>query len=357
MEVTEYEHPDSWGAKGMNWGNPDPEKADYVMAIRAAIMERSAVLHRSVSSEVMRITPYRPVSRRALEACVSEIAAMVPGFVNTDFDEYEEDLSDYPKMWTYREIIQEQGCAVYEFANRWDFCRNGGPWLKAMKRILDKLTVIRCTSAYGSVVTRSGSRHDPPFGESIGDAMEQAKQATARNYSGSLDVTVYGWSGNTHWKWPKPKKDDDGGGSDDDDEEDKNGYCGYAQSQAYTITGITSWLVGRDFEVRLVARVGRSYDPVPYSSVLDVSVFDSGKTGFKEGTTYLEPVHITAGEKFEIKIGESDSIPKNSNVPKSEWDEDGKVIARHSCRIGYEAKVRGLLDYGVRGGFKFQEEG
>ena len=357
MEVTEYEMPDSWNAKGMNWGNPDPGRADYVMAIRQALLERAAVLHRSVSSELFRISPFRTVSRRALEACVREIRSMAESFVNTDWDEYEDDLSDYPKMWTYRDLVQSDGCNVYEFAKPYDFVRNGGQWLKAIRKAIDKLTVIRCRNAYGTVVTRSGTKHDPPFGESIGTAMELAMAATPRAYSGSLDVSVYGWSGNTHWKWPRPKKDDDGGGLDDDDEEDKNGYCGYAQSRSYTITSVSNWLVGRDCELLLATCAKRSYDPVPYSSILDVSTYDSGKAGIKEGTTFHDPIHVTSGKKLEIKIGDPDSIPKNSSVPTSEWDEDGNVIARHSCRIGYEATVRGLLDYGCRNGFRFQEEG
>lgn len=357
MEVIEYETPDSWNAKGMNWANPDPEKADYVMAIRQALLERAAVLHRSLSTEVLRITPYRAVSRQSLVACVSAIRSMAESFVNTDWDDYEDDLSDYPRMWTYRELVQLDGCNVYEFAKPYDFIRNGGQWLKAIRKAIDKLTVVRCGRAFGTVVTRSGTMHDPPFGESIGTAMDDAMKATPKRYSGSLDVSVYGWSGNTHWKWPMPKKDEGGGGlDDDDDEEDENGYCGYAQSRAYTITSVSNWLVGRDCELLLATCAKRSYDPVPYSSILDVSTYDSGGAGIKEGTTFHGPIHITSGKKLEIKIGDPDAIPRNSSVPTSEWDEDGVVIARHSCRIGYEATVKALLDYGCKNGFRFQEE-
>ena len=42
MEVIEYETPESWEDKGMNWNTPDPCNADYVMAIRQALMERCA---------------------------------------------------------------------------------------------------------------------------------------------------------------------------------------------------------------------------------------------------------------------------------------------------------------------------
>lgn len=355
MEVIEYEMPDSWGSKGMNWGSPDPGRIDYVMAIRLALIERAAVVRRSVSREVFDISPYRTVSRDALAACVYDVSRFAELFVNREFDDYAENLSDYPKMWTYRELVQGEGCGIYELPMLNDLVCNGAKWLKAMKRVLDKMTVIPCENAYGSTVVRSGTEHDPPFNDSINTAMEEAMKATPSRFSGSLSLSVYGWSGNTHWKWPMPKKEDDGGGLDDDDEEDENGYCGYAQSRAYTISSVTNRLVGRDCEVLLAACAKRSEDPVPYSSILDVSVFDSGKAGFKEGTSFLSPIHVTSGKKLEIKIGDPDSIPKNSNVPTSEWDEKGNPIARHSCKIGYEATVKGLLDYGVKNGFRFQE--
>ena len=55
MEVIEYETPESWEDKGMNWNTPDPANVDYVMAIRQAIMERCAALHASVDRRVFKI--------------------------------------------------------------------------------------------------------------------------------------------------------------------------------------------------------------------------------------------------------------------------------------------------------------
>ena len=358
MEVIEYETPDSWNAKGMNWENPDPERADYFMAIRGAIMERCAALHSSVRSEIMAMSPYKPVTRAGLSACVSQIVGFVSSFVNKDWDEYEDDLSDYPKMWTYRDLVECDGCELWKFAGPCDPCADVRGWLKAIRAALNKLTAIRAGNAKGTYVTRSGSEHDPPFSESIGNALSYAMRSTPRKFNGRLDsLSVYGWSGNTHWKWPMPKKDDDGGGGldDDDEDENKNGYCGYAQSQAYTITSVGSWLAGRDCELHIAAVAKGPEDPVPYSSVLDVATFDSGKAGFRKGTSFLDPVPIQWGKKLEIKIGDPDDIPKNASVPTSEWDEDGLAIRRHSCKIGYSAVVKCFLDYGVRNGFRFQE--
>ena len=345
MEVIEYEYPDSWNAKGMNWENPDVEKTDYVMALRQAVMERAAALHVSLDRDVFRISPMRAVSREALAAIVRAIHTLAPNFVNMEFADYKEDLSDFPKMWTYSDLIQEDGCELYEWAGVYSSCKVGGKWLKAMKNALNRLTVIKCQKMRGTVVTRSGSKHDPPFGESIGTAMSEAMENAHRaTYSGSFPLNVYGWSGNTHWCCPEK-----------DVEDSKDGYCGYAESRAFTVAHIENWLKDSEFDLVMAAKVARPTGPVPYSEVLDVSVFDSGKTGLKEGVAFLKPMHIKDASNLDLDLGDPDSIPKNSNAPSSEFDEDGHAVKRHSTKIGYSATIWGLMDYGVENGFKFRE--
>ena len=151
MAVIEYEMPDSWNAKGMDWNSPDPRKADYVMAIRQALMERCAALHTSVDSRVLKISPYKTVSRTAVAGILDTISRLARNFVNLDWEEFEEDYSDFPKMWTYGDLVQERNCRLYE------------------------------------------------------------------------------WIGNTHWKCPRPDYEGD-------PEYNKDGYCGYAMSQAYRVT-------------------------------------------------------------------------------------------------------------------------
>ena len=354
MEVIEYEYPDSWNAKGMNWENPNPECADYVMALRQAIMERAAVLHTTPDQEVFGVSPFRAVSRKALEAIVRSIHTLAPYFVNMGFDDYKEDLSDFPKMWTYADLIQEDGCELYEWSGRYTLCKDGGKWLRALKNAIDRLTVIKCQGIRGTSVTRSGSEHDPPFGDSIGTAMRLAMENDhLTRFSGRFPLDVYGWSGNTHWKCPDKDSEDSGGS--DDGVNHGNGYCGYAQSRAYTVTQMTNWLAGSEFDLIMAAKVERPTGPVPYSEVLDVSVFDSGKTGLKEGVGFLKPIHVKDATDLDIDFGDPDAIPKNSNVPSSEFDEDGHAVRRHSTKIGYSATIWGLMDYGVENGFKFRE--
>lgn len=116
-----------------------------------------------------------------------------------------------------------------------------------------------------------------------------------------------------------------------------------------------NWLKDGEFDLVMAAKVERPTGPVPYSQILDVSTFDSGSTGLKEGISFLSPRHIKDASDLELKLGDPDSIPKNSNVPSSEFDEDGNAITRHSTKIGYSATLWGLMDYGVENGFKFRE--
>ena len=117
MEVIEYEIPESWEDKGMNWNTPDPANADYVMAIREAIMERCAALHTGVDSRILRISPWKTISRDVVAGVVDTVSRIAGNFVNLDWEDFEEDYSDFPKMWTYGDLIQERNCRLYEYAS------------------------------------------------------------------------------------------------------------------------------------------------------------------------------------------------------------------------------------------------
>ena len=348
MEVIEYETPTSWDSKGMNWNTPDPSNADYVMAIRQALMERCAVLHTGVDSRVLRISPCKTVSRTAVAGIVDTIANLARNFVNLDWEEFEEDYSDFPKMWTYGDLVQERNCRLYEYASYGSLRENGGEWLKQIKNAIGHLTVIRAREVYGTSYSRSGSRHDPPFGQSIGDAMQQAMDnAKVSTFSGSFPSSVYAWSGNTHWKCPIPDYEGD-------PENNQDGYCGYAQGQAYRITAARNWLKDAQFDIFAAVLAERPTGPVPYSQQLDTSIFDSGSSGLREGFNWTERVHVKNPHSFKLLLGDIETIPKNGTVPSSEFDSDGNAIKRHSAKLGWVGKAWGFLDYGVEGGFKFR---
>jgi hypothetical protein len=204
--------------------------------------------------------------------------------------------------------------------------------------------------AYGTSYTRYGSRHDPPFGESIGDAMQEAMDnATIGPYAGQFPTSVYAWSGNTHWCCPRPDYEGD-------PEYNKDGYCGYAQSQAYLVTAARNWLAGAQFDIFAAVLTERPTGPVPYSQQLDTSIFDSGSSGYREGFNWTERVRVKSDKAFELPLGDPDTIPKNGTVPSSEFDSDGNAIKRHSAKLGWTGKVWGFLDYGVEGGFKFRSK-
>ena len=350
MEVIEYETPESWEDKGMNWNTPDPANADYVMAIRQAIMERCAALHRGVDRRVLRISPWKTVSRDVVAGVVNSLSSLAREFVNLGWEDFEEDWSDFPRMWTYGDLVQERDCRLWEYAPYGSLRENGGAWLKQVRNAIDRLTVIRAEAVRGTSYTRSGSRHDPPFGESIGDAMRQAMdEETVAAYDGGFPSSVYAWSGNTHWKCPRPNWEGDPADNQD-------GYCGYAQGLAYRITAVRSWLLGAEFDIFAAVLSERPTGPVPFSQQLDTSIFDGGSSGLREGFNWTDRVHVSDPFQFELTLGDIESIPKNGTVPSSEFDDEGNAIKRHSAKIGWTGRAWGFLDYGVEGGFYFRSK-
>jgi len=351
MEVIKYEEPTSWDDKGMNWNVPDPRNADYIMAIRQAIMERCAAAHISLPRDVAKISPWKTVSIRQVKAVVQAISSVAGSYFNKDFDEYKDDYSDFPKMWTYRDLILEEGCRLYEFAKTGDLCEMGGTWLKWIKNALDKLTVIRCPGAWGLSYTRSGSKHDPPFDESIGtamsDAMDDEKGFRTSKFT-SVPSSVYAWSGNTHWKCPIPDYEGD-------PEYNKDGYCGYAQSQSYTFTKIRSWLAEREVDFLAYALVTEPTGPVPYSQELATTIFDAGESRFKKGMN-VKKEHVDDPQEMEFDFGNVDSIPKNEVVPTSDFDDKGSATHRRSAKRGYVGKCWFFQDYGCENGFNFRSK-
>ena len=350
MEVIEYDMPTSWNSKGMDWNAPDPRRADYVMAIREALMERAAAAHQSLGSDVLAISPWKAVSMKSVKAVVSALSDLAPYFVNDGYSEYKEDWSDFPKMWTYRDLVMEEGCGIYAFAHFGQLLENGGEWLRLIRNAIDKLHVVKCQEAKGITYTRSGSVHDPPFDESIGGAMERAFAQGQPSESAftRLPSDFSAWSGNTHWKCPRPL--DEG---EEDWEGNVDGYCGYAEAKAHRIQRVRSWLKGREFDFRVFSLVTPPVGPVAYSQELATSVFDSGDTGYREGIRE-DSAHIEDPLDMDFQIGDVESIPKNEVVPQSDFDEEGTATHRRSAKRGYEGRFWALLDYQCENGFRFR---
>ena len=328
MALIEYEMPDSWNSKGMDWNSPDPRKADYVMAIRQALMERASAAHVQLSQDVVAISPWKIVSLKSVEAVVREISNLAPHFFNDGFTDYEEDWSDFPRMWTYRDLVMEEGCGIYRFAHFGQLLEGGGEWLRTIRCAIDKMHVVKCTDARGKTYSRSGSKHDPPFDESIGTAMSLAfgEGMPTEGTLTRMPTDFYAWSGNTHWKCPQPVED-----GQDDWEGNVDGYCGYAQSRSHRITKVRSWLAGRELDFRVYSLVSAPVGPVPYSQELATSVFDGGDGGFCEGMSESR-THVEDPLDMDFTIGDIDSIPQNEVVPTSDFDDQGRAIHRRSPR-------------------------
>ena len=350
MEVIgEYVIPDGWEAKGMNWNTPDPRNADYAMAIRQALFERCAATRWEPDPAVVRISPGKAVSRKAMIGAVETIWKIADSFVNMGWEEYEDDLSDFPRMWSYRDLVREPGCRLYEFAKYGSLAENGGEWLKQIRNAIDRLTVIRAKGAFSKVYDRAGAKHDPPFDESIGTAMQGAMSVQEKSvYDGPFPSAAYSWSGNTHWKCPDPDYE----GSHPEDNVD--GYCGYANSRAYRVIEVDSGVKDAEFDVFAAVIATEPKDPCGYSQVLEASVFDGGEMRLKKGLNWTDRIHAKDPCDVDLVIGDMESIPKNGIVPKSEFDGDGNPVLRRSAKRGWEGRVFGFVDYGVKGGFRFQ---
>jgi len=350
MEMMSYEEPTSWDDKGMNWNIPDPRRADYVMAIRNAIMERCAAVHTSLPREVMRISPWKPVTVSQVAGIVSAIEQIAYNFLNRDFDGYRDDWSDFPRMWQYEDLVKEDGCRLYEYAQPGDLCEMGGEWLKQIRNAIDKLTVVRCRDAWGTQYARYGMEHDPPFDKSIGTAMERAfddRTGLSQSRFDSAPTQIYAWSGNTHWKCPQPDREED--------ENNCNGYCGYATSVSYRFEKVRSWLADRELDFLAYALVTQPTGAVTYAKELTTSVFDAGESRFRRGLN-LKKAHVEDPLEMEFDFGNVDSIPKNEVVPTSDFDSEGVAVYRRSAKRGYQGKTWFFLDYGCRNGFNFRSE-
>ena len=343
--ITDYAIPQSWDDKGMDWENPDPLNADYAMAIREALLERCAAAGGTPSTGSLAISPWKTVSKRRLESVADDIRYICGSFVNTEHEYGEEGLGDFPRMWSWSDLTEAE--PVYVEAAYGSLCANGGAWLAAIRRTLDRLTVVKAGRVHGRVLARSGAEHDPPFGESIGTAMAKAfEDLSDKRHFGAFPTSVYGWSGNTHWMCPRP-------GYKGDPEDNRDGYCGYAESRAYRITAAESRLLGAHFDIFAGVVVTAPSGAVPYSSVLDESLLDAAGCGFREGLNWTERFRVKDPYDFAFTLGDADAIPQNALVPTSEFDEEGNATVRHSCKTGWEGRACGFLDYGVENGFRF----
>ena len=99
MEMIHYEEPQSWDDSGMDWNDPDPRCAHYVMAIRAAFLERAAAAKDgflSSSWQILKISPWKAVNSDLLRRLVYELEYLSRFYYNLDPYTYKDDFSDFP---------------------------------------------------------------------------------------------------------------------------------------------------------------------------------------------------------------------------------------------------------------------
>ena len=337
MEIMKITLPTSWDDCSMDWNDPDPGCANYVLALREALVERAIAVNRSIGSNVFTVMPLRPWTYDIASTLRGMVYELAPYFVNIKFDDYKDDLSDFPKMWTLGELVTED-CNIAETPGRGATSLAWKTWFKSMQTVINKLTCIQFSGITGTVLSRSGSTHDPPFSKSINTAMENAmKNDPSRSDFSSFPQQFYAWSGNTEYRYDK----DTG----------ERGYCGYAQSRSILIKKAQKPHPTAECDLIFKYCVTKPTTPVGYSSELQHSIFSTGSTGIKEGVETIV-THWSSNQEFDITLGNADDIPKNSTVPTTYWGNDTTI--RRSSKTGYEGIVYCILDFGVKNGFKFQ---
>ena len=354
MEVIQYEEPRSWDDFGMDWNDPDPRCAHYMMALRNAYMERLAAAASDVyltSWSVQYLSPWKAVNSDHLRDLVAGIEHMCRSFWNLDPEAYKEDFSDFPKRMRFSDVLSAEDCGAFLNASRGALLEHGGEWLRKIRNALCRLHVVECRHAWGTTLTRSGDEHDPPFDQSIGRAFERAfgeGQPRESAFEQTVPRTVYAWSGNNHWKCPRPDYE-----GDNPEEENSDGYCGYAQSVAYRFTRYRRWLAGSEPDFVVAAVLDSPTGPTGWSNELATSVFDAGGSGFRRGLN-IARTHVDDHMDFDFTFGNVDEIPRNEVVPVSDFDSEGYAVWRRSAKRGYEGKIWTFLDYECERGFSFR---
>lgn len=340
MEVIQYSPPESWSDKNMNWSEPDPANIDYVMALRCALLERATTVRLTYLPEkIWTIMPYRPLRVDAMNSLRTLLYDLIPCFVNRDFDDYKDDLSDFPKMWTIADLITTER-NIAEYPGPGSLITPWQTWIKAMREVINKLTCIKFDAISGTTLSRSGVKHDPPFSESINTALKEAMEGDPDKSTFSyFPQQIYAWSGNTDYWYDKEKG--------------THGYCGYAMSRSIAISKVMRPHPTADCDLIFKYLISKPKEPVSYSSELQSSTFDSGSTGLQEGIGTLVS-HWDSAVENNIQFGDVNDIPKNSTVPSSYWGEDKTI--RRSAKTGYEGSVYAIIDFGVEKGFKFQAD-
>lgn len=321
MDVIKVTVPTSWT------GDPNPADWQFLLSLREALNERAAFAE--ISWVCPPIQPYLPFNREVMRAMQNVLFRLIPKFVNLEFNEYAEDLSDYPRFWTVSELVTAEHNFLLmpspgSLSSAWT------DWLKAMKYIVCKLTHLPYNKFHGKLVSGFGSIHDPPFDEAVAQSIQDAQDARRETAFTRLPNTFYAWSGNTHY-FHRP------------DADQVDGYCGYADYQAIHVTKVV--LPQQNVKVNILFKTfaAEPGTPCSFSSVLEKSVFVGGD-GLQEGV--MDHVFgVSSSAPLDIWFGPETNIPQNAVVPVSTFaSSDNETDVRRSTKTGFEAKLFCVLD-------------
>lgn len=337
MEIVDRP-PQSWTDKGMNWAAPDPLCADYIAAIVGAINERRGLFVNQLGynrfTDVVNVTRCQPLSADDIRNLNNWAVKLIPDFVN--IERHAEQIGP-ASLWTAEEIMRDPDCRILEFDGPGCTRDTVGQWMKAMRNLLNKLTMTRMYECY---VQRFGRYVDFVAGDSFSDTVQQAMDDAM-----SIE---FEWGGDTYKEIPL----------------DLAAYCA---SSDYRMgwNRYRTWITTSCY--RLVSRQQAPYRPcnfivdyittrnieLRYADVLQEAVYDDAGSGLPEGES-RQVIPYRPGQGYLLTIGDPMTVPENLIKPVTEYDENQNAVGgRQGTVTGYSGKAYITVDHTAEGGLKF----
>ncbi len=341
MEVREYETPTSWNDKGMDWNNPDLTSVDYIMALKEAIIERYSIYTKFNASTLKayvaplyQITPYSPIDIDQLD----DLIYSLNGLNNILIDNMEDcQTLSISNLWA------EEGCGTFNpelYRGEADL-QALVPWFKAVKNVINKLTLItsvtlffRCRTQVGTTGYSFGwseelGRNAYLYSEDVQDAFDSALSnlyfsTDERKY---IDISYF---------YGQCAMEDTLGSGMGIPYYPNIGYEAEVKSMEFYSDG--TFRMHTSASCNLIFK----YTPVPpnnsSSSVYDYNYWQD------PATAPPEVVYCKDGLIPEFQIGDINDFPYSGQVPPATQD---------LC-VKYYYNIETFADFGISDGFKFQ---
>lgn len=332
--------PQSWTDKGMNWAAPDPLCADYIAAIVGAINERRAIFYDSASdnrfADEVNVTRCQPLSVDDIRNLNNWAVKLIPDFVN--IERHAEQIGP-ASLWTVEEIMRDPDCRILEFDGPGCTRDTVGQWMKAMRNLLNKLTMTRLDGCHVQHFSRYVNYVQ---GDSFPDTVQQAVDNAMSEEFEWRNPALPEW---TSVEIPL----------------DLAAYCvssDYNIDRYRTMIDVRCYRLGSDQKktsrpCNLIVDyiTTRNIEPW-YADVLQEAVYNDVGSGLPEGES-RQVIPYRPEQGYFLTIGDPMTVPENLIKPVSEYDEHQNIVERRCTVTGYSGKAYITVDHTAEGGLKF----